>query len=307
MTSKILEPGQIEQPHGEIPFIRLPERKTLFRQRANRLRGLAEGHTIADFLNFMAQLADVQQGAIDSFPEVFLPDAPMLDLCREHGMPPLPARSWLRNPAWRRGLKRMIAALVAEATPQARDAMVRLYAMTPAELEAFADNILSEQQQSLDLALAPLVAAALQVYWTHMATTLGAQAFGRGDIANLCPVCASPPVASVVRIGGSEQGLRYLHCSLCGTEWHMVRVKCSNCEESKGLAYFGVEGAPETVKAEACDDCGSYLKIVYMEKDPHVEPVADDIATLALDVLMNETGKPRSGPNLMLFSAGLDL
>jgi len=222
-------------------------------------------------------------------------------------MPPLPARSWLRNPAWRRALKRMIAELVAEATPQARDAMVRLYAMPPADLEALADHILSERQESLDLALAPLVAAALQVYWTHMTTALGAQAFGRSDIANLCPVCASPPVASVVRIGGDEQGLRYLHCSLCGTEWHMVRVKCSNCEESKGLAYFGIDGATEAVKAEACDDCGSYLKIVYMEKDPHVEPVADDIATLALDVLMNESGKPRSGPNLMLFSAGLDL
>ena len=65
-----------------------------------------------------------------------------------------------------------------------------------------------------------------------------------------------------------------------------------------------VEGARDAVKAEACDDCGSYLKIVNMEKDPHVEPVADDIATLALDVMMYESGKPRSGPNLMLFTAG---
>jgi FdhE protein len=84
----------------------------------------------------------------------------------------------------------------------------------------------------------------------------------------------------------------------------MVRVKCSNCEASQRLAYFGIEGARDAVKAEACDDCGSYLKIVYMEKDPLVEPVADDIATLALDVMMNDSGKPRSGPNLMLFTAG---
>ena len=304
MSASILQPGQIEQPAGEIPFVRLPERKTLFRQRASRLRGLADGHRIADFLNFMAQLADAQQDAIDTFPKVFLPDASMLDLCHEHGMPPLPARTWARNPAWRDVLKRMLAVLETEATPQVRDAVERLDAMAPAELEAIADDILAQRQETLDLALAPLVAAALQVYWTHMATTLGAEAFGRGGIANLCPVCASSPVASVVRIGGSEQGLRYLHCSLCSTEWHMVRVKCSNCEASQRLAYFGIEGARDAVKAEACDDCGSYLKIVYMEKDPLVEPVADDIATLALDVMMNDSGKPRSGPNLMLFTAG---
>ncbi|WP_371682626.1 formate dehydrogenase accessory protein FdhE domain-containing protein [Escherichia coli] len=27
---------------------------------------------------------------------------------------------------------------------------------------------------------------------------------------------------------GTTQGLRYLHCNLCETEWHVVRVKCSN-------------------------------------------------------------------------------
>ncbi len=132
---------------------------------------------------------------------------------------------------------------------------------------------------------------------------LGPQAFARNDLPNLCPACASPPVASVVRIGGAHQGLRYLACSLCGTQWHMVRVKCSNCESTKGISYYALAGASGAIKAEACDECGSYLKICYMDKDPRVDPVADDLATLALDLLMDECGKARSGPSSFLMSA----
>ena len=54
------------------------------------------------------------------------------------------------------------------------------------------------------------------------------------------------------------------------------------------------------MRAETCDDCHSYLKIVYQEKAPDADPVADDLATLALDILVDETGYTRAGPNLLL-------
>jgi FdhE protein len=57
------------------------------------------------------------------------------------------------------------------------------------------------------------------------------------------------------------------------------------------------------MRAETCDVCHSYLKIAYQEKDPHVDPVADDLATLSLDILADESGYARSGPNLLLVSA----
>jgi FdhE protein len=181
-------------------------------------------------------------------------------------------------------------------------AIGRLGEMDEATIEKQADAILSGHYAGADLALAPFVSAALQVYWLHMATRIGENALSRGNVANLCPVCASPPVASVVKIG-TEHGLRYLHCSLCGTGWHMVRVKCSNCESTNGIAYYGIDDAPESVKAEACETCGSYLKIMYQAKDPYVDPVADDLATLALDILMDKAGVSRSGPNPLLIHA----
>lgn len=80
----------------------------------------------------------------------------------------------------------------------------------------------------------------------------------------------------------------------------MVRIKCANCDSSKDVAYFGIEGDNGAVKAEACTDCKSYLKILYLEKDTRADPTADDLATLALDVLMANAGMARSGPNLFL-------
>ena len=54
-------------------------------------------------------------------------------------------------------------------------------------------------------------------------------------------MCSSSPLASVVHIGGQEEGLRYLHCSICETEWHMVCVKCSNCASTEGISYRRLE------------------------------------------------------------------
>jgi FdhE protein len=302
-ATTILQPGQFEAPAGDIPFLRLPARDSLFHDRAARLRQLVPGHALGDFLAFMAQLAEAQQAALTDFQAVSLPDAATLALCRQHAMPPLAARTWSRDAAWRDALVQISGAVFAQAPRATQEAIARLHGLGEARLEELASALLDGRYQDADPAAAPFIAAALQTYWVHMSTTLGIAAFGRTDLPNLCPVCASAPVASIVRIGGAEQGLRYLHCSLCSAEWHMVRAKCSNCESSKGIAYYGIEGDKGAVKAEACEECGSYLKILYLDKDPQLEPTADDLATLGLDLLMDEKGVQRSGPNLYLISA----
>jgi FdhE protein len=302
-ATTIIQPGEIERPAGEIPFLRIPEKSGIFRDRAGRLRSLAQGHSMKDFLLFMASVCDAQQAALNIFQEVPLPREAHLKLCFDHGMPPLSTQSWQRASAWREALGQLVAQVKEDAAPAAKEILARLQQMDSGSLEVFADAILSSDYTGIDLAAAPFVAAALQVYWTHMVTTLGTRAFGRSDIVNLCPACASPPVASVVRIGGAEQGLRYLSCSLCEMQWHMVRVKCSNCDSTKGIDYYSIAGTSGAVKAESCDECGAYLKVVYMDQDPYVDPVADDLATLALDLMMDDSGKSRSGPNLFLMTA----
>jgi FdhE protein len=166
--------------------------------------------------------------------------------------------------------------------------------------QALADNVARE-----DLAAMPLVMAALQVVFALRASLLDERMLPYTDPATICPVCGSAPVASVLRIGGEAGGHRYLHCGLCATEWHMVRVKCSHCESTQGVRYQGVEGADgtkgdEAVLAETCDQCHTYRKIVNQEKDPFVEPLADDLASITLDLLMSDTEFSRASSNPLL-------
>jgi len=78
----------------------------------------------------------------------------------------------------------------------------------------------------------------------------------------------------------------------------MVRLKCSNCESTHGINYYTLQDSNGKVKAESCDDCNTYLKLLYLEKDSRMEAMVDDLSTLALDMLMDKEGKARGGPNL---------
>jgi FdhE protein len=295
---RILEPGQMETPLGEIRFLFLPSRD-LFAHRAGRLRLLSKGHTLGNYLAFLSILADAQQDALNQFHPLSLPDPNEQELCREQGMPLLDARSRHRDPAWRKGLAIILQRIREASLPQAAsETIAGLLQTNEGALEETADRILAGNLTDISPQVLPFVAAALQVYWVHMASSLGEDAFGRLKRGGLCPVCGSPPMVGIVRIGGREQGLRYLSCSLCASQWHMVRLKCSSCESTEGIDHYMREGSNGAVKAESCSNCNSYLKLLYLTKDPQMEAMADDLATLALDMLMDKEGKTRGGPNL---------
>lgn len=280
----------------------------LFARRASRFDQLAEGHALGDWLRYLGELSRAQQAALDDFPSIALPDAIHRARAREHRMPPLPAQSWPREPAWRAALTRIVTPLLPLAPGVARADLERLLALPADAQEALAERVLRTELYGEDAALLPYVGAALQVLWTAAAGRLGSDGgLPALDVPGVCPCCGFLPVASVVRGAGDGDhavaNLRYLHCALCNTEWNLVRVKCAACDANEGITYRELEGEavrqPGAVRAETCESCKSYLKIVYTEKGP-VDPVADDLATLALDILVDEADYARAGPNLLL-------
>jgi len=337
LVQRLLQPGEIEAlDHNAIPRLHLPQPATLFQSRAERLRQLAAGkvpgipveEALRGYLTLMASLADAQHAVVTRLGAtgVALPDAQALKLAHEHNMPPLPATG-ARPAVWLGVFASLLDALAAtpDASPQLAAALDTLRKTPSAELEGIADAILGDFAEGADPLRAPFVAAALQVTWSLMAGQLD-EAWAQPLVTGtLCPVCGSHPVASVVRIGGQSQGYRYLHCATCESEWHMVRVKCSCCEANGKIAYQGLigqdadpieankEAAKEgkalskandptkVARAETCDDCWTYRKIFNQEHDYHVEPVADDLASMLLDVLVSEAGYARASGNPLLW------
>ncbi|OZA29204.1 MAG: formate dehydrogenase accessory protein FdhE [Hydrogenophilales bacterium 17-64-11] len=304
MTTTLLQPGQIEAAAGSIPELRLPP-ADLFLTRARRLEQLAEGHTLGNYLRFVAHLAHAQQKHLDAGPAASLPAPELLAQCREYRMPPLAPAGLARPSGWC-DTARHLALAVQDALPQAGQAALQpVLESQGAWLEAQAGYLLDGSLHELDAATAPVIGAALQVHWVHLARQLDSTQVARPEHPSLCPVCGSHPVSSVVRIGGAENGLRYLHCALCSSEWHVVRAKCSNCDNTRGIVYHHLEGGDSGVRAESCPECQTYLKIVLQDKNPQADPVADDLASLALDLLMDETGFVRSGVNWYLIQGSV--
>jgi FdhE protein len=304
---RILEPGQIEAfAEGAIPRLRLPDRTRLFAARAQRLRQLggtgALGHAIGDYLRLMAAVAEAQQVALKTF-EAPLPTATQIARSHTHGMPLIHASGWPREREWRDLVAQLCGSVAAarDVPPGAREACERLRALPPQQMEAQADALLAARADAIEVAAAPFLMAALQVYWVALASRLAPDNVAELEVPGLCPMCGTLPVASIVRADEHSQGYRYLHCALCATEWHLVRITCSQCQSTANIAYHSIEGGSEAIRAESCDECHTYRKILYQEKDPNVEPVADDLGSLALDLLMSEAGYHRGSGNPLLW------
>lgn len=306
MQQRLLSPEEIaSQPPTRIPVVLLPGATDVFTRRAQRLRALAPDHPAGPYLTFIARIADLQQQALDDAGPPAPEDAEAVQQARSHGFPPLPLIGHPLDAAWRDALRRIVAGAAPQLPAAARPVAERLAALPDDALDQQAHRLLAGVALGLDTATAPFIGAALQVHATRRVLGLPAGTFASRPSPSLCPCCGSPPVAGIVHIGGDAAGLRYLQCSLCSTQWHMVRIKCARCQTTKGISYYAADGDERpahehAVMAEACSECGAYTKIAYMNRDPAVDACADDLATLSLDLLMNERRFTRWGVNFML-------
>ncbi|ABS26214.1 formate dehydrogenase accessory protein FdhE [Anaeromyxobacter sp. Fw109-5] len=272
-----ITPGDVPPP------LRLPEARLLFRGRAERLEALAEGHAAGEWLRFLARLARGQDRAVR---EVAAAPPP-----RAEGGPPLAGALARRDPSWRDALRVVLAVAKDGALPGAAAAAIaRLEGASPEALEALADEVVGGAPA--DLAAAPFVGAALQAHLARLAGGVSPTAVAPAGA--MCPVCGGTPVASVV-LGDAR--VRYIVCGLCGAEWHLPRAQCALCRQSGKLSYLEIEGGPPGVSAEACAGCHAYLKVVDLAEAHGADAVADDAATLVLDLLVGERGFLRAGMN----------
>ena len=290
-------------PIGDVAapvFARLPDAATHFRSRAERLRRLARSHELKPYLLFLAGICDIQHQLQAELPRAELPDAEAFRRAREFGMPPLDRERLALAHVLRPTLDRFVALASELDMPEAAAAaVVRLGEANDMQRDTMIQSVLATSIPAEMLAEHSFVAAALQVHFVRLAGALDAASLRPvGD--GTCPTCGHPPAASMVVGWLGSHGARYCGCALCGTLWHYVRVKCTLCGSTKGIAYQEIEGSKGVVKAETCTSCHRYVKILQQDVDPAVDVVADDVASLGLDLLMRATDFRRGGVNPFL-------
>lgn len=314
-----------------IAALQLPPAALPYSQRAARLRQLAQGHTMADYLEWAAELSDAQQATALALP---LPDADraaMQQLAEQglqHTPTPLHSAYFKRSVHWLELLDTMLAQLQQRPSMQSAElqaAIGSLQAASTAQREQWADALLAALRSDLlhdeaqdqdggsqpnnaalpEAGVAQLLWSALSIYWRQLASALPVTGVAEGHERHACPVCNHAPAGSLI-LGGNQAGVRYVQCSLCESQWHVVRVRCTQCDSGGQLEYWCLDNEKAAVKAETCGDCGSYLKAFYQQTEHTIDVVADDLATLALDAEMDAKGIARSGVNPLMLPGLVD-
>ena len=114
-------------------------------------------------------------------------------------------------------------------------------------------------------------------------------------LKNCCPVCGSS--AQLAKLE-KEAGKKILYCSLCGTEWRFMRIKCPFCcnEEQKSMKFLEQEKSPYRI--DVCEQCKRYIKTLDERKGGDEKrafiPSVEDLATMYLDIVAEKEGYERS-------------
>lgn len=285
--------GGIAKP----PFVQLPDPARMLAKRAGRFRALLQDHQLEAYLRFLADLTDVQLRIQSGLPSPEMPSVEHQARAKAHAMPPLDRNGFRADAAFDATLERLISHATSLDMPApACEALERLK-MAPAGVrDAMIQNVLADSIPIEALAEHVFLAAALQVHFARLAERLDKDALvAVGDGA--CPCCGAPPVSSVIVGWPNAAGARFCCCSLCGTLWNYVRVRCTVCGSTDQISYQEIEGGDGTIKAEVCGACRNYAKVLYQQTDPALDPVADDVASLGLDLLVRESGIRRGSVN----------
>jgi FdhE protein len=280
--------------------VRLPDPASLFATRAQRFRKLAEGHDLEPYLLFLAGLCEAQDRLQADLPAADLPEPEVIERAHEFAMPPIDRSRIPVDPVFALTLDRLLSFARDVVMPEAAAAaLANVCAADLPQRHEMTEAVLTHAIPFEAIAEHGFVAAALQVHFARLAARLDAASLVPvGD--GVCPVCGGPPAASMIVGWLGAHGARYCGCGLCATLWNYVRVKCAICASTKGIAYQEIDGGRGTVKAETCASCRCYVKVLHQHKDPAADIIADDVASLGVDLLMRETGFRRGGVNPFL-------
>ena len=299
---KLIQPGEIQgMPDDDTPLLVVVEASEMFRARAARMHVLAAQQSDSPWLAFCAQLMQAQVDCLGVVQPLTLNE----NVVREsfiHKLPPFSITTWLPESQWSVVFNALCAALEAQPlAPGVRGALERVKQTAVVDQIRQAKALLAAQEAGLPADAVPFIGAALQLLWATQAKTLSAFVEMHKGESGLCPVCGSHPVASVVRVG--ERDLhRYMVCSLCASEWYAPRARCTNCETPKEVSMLG-DSRESPLQGECCEECRGYLKLMFQAKEPLVDAVADDLASLSLDLALSSEGFSRTGRNLF-FTVG---
>lgn len=298
-TVQLKSKEEIEKNFFHIPFWIAPDH-AVFLTRSERFTELAEQEHSEwkSYLHLLSQVCLVQHA-------LFLQCELPVPAQEEGKAERLPAFDSAKIPAeFGVLLHAFYDRIKADLPPTAEAAWQKIFAMKKQSLTALAKRVLRQDFREEDQEFSVWIHAVLQIIWTHWSKDFTEADVRTREERDHCPCCGSDGVGSVIYQKGELEGLRYIQCNLCNGRWHALRAKCTFCGNTKDMSFQSVEGmedgALHGASGECCDACHSYRKAYDLKKEQYADPIADDLASLAVDILLGEKGYSRGGANPFL-------
>src|SRR5690606_24237476 len=140
-----------------------------------RFRQLASGHPLGPYLEFLADLSDVQAAVQNDLPEPEMPAPEILERAATHQMPPVARTDFVPDNAFTAVFDRLIAmADGLDMPPEARVALSSLRIADEEKRSGIIGNVLSDWLPPDAVAEHAFMAAMLQVHFSRLAARLDA-------------------------------------------------------------------------------------------------------------------------------------
>lgn len=302
-TTPIKPVEEIEKGLFHTPFWLAPSR-TVFEERSTRFKELAQSEKSewGLYLHLLATLCEIQQ--------TILTQATITLPTLYQGQTVLPDATQGKIPTeFFTIFMDLLAQTEGKVTTTVANEIIKLKALNQNEAEDLAQRILTNQAHATERSREIWVQAALQIIWTSWAYQLTENHVAITEKRTHCPCCGTEAVGSVVLISSELTGLRYMHCPMCNSRWNALRAKCPTCDQAGGINIQRIDAntsptelspAYAAAHAESCESCHTYRKLYRQDKQQYTDPIADDLATLGLDIAVGETNYERGGANPFL-------
>lgn len=268
----------------------------VYLHRAKRLESLSKDSELSEYLDVCRILVATQAKLIadNQFESV-----PVFDV---NNAMPLAVQYTGDDQYWIVQLQSLLSELLPLVQPSLATLIRELMQVEPERLTRYGRSLREGKFSEVPANFSLFIWSALALYWSHWAPFV-IKRMDQNQVKqqSLCPVCGSHPVASVIR-DKPRSGLRYLHCSLCETQWHYVRAQCTNCEQDEDMSLWSFDDYQANIRVESCDACHGYTKMLFVDNSPSMDVVADDLATMLLDQELSTQGYMATTVNPLLLA-----
>ncbi len=265
------------------PWIKLPDRGSLFKKRAHRFAHLATTSPNKEDLLFWAHFCNAQQQLTNTLQDF----STALSRFTTVSTPPFDRSKILSLGFYDSVVHNFLNHISTSALPLKYQEVFNQVQQKQDQWRLWGHNLLNHPLSHQHLAEHIFIIGALQIIYCLTASQLDPQTLTPQQ-NNLCPACAGTHLANIAGGWKGEEKQRLCSCLYCGTLWRSAHLQCTFCNTTHNTFHHNFEKDSknillDSILIETCEVCRHDYNQLNQQDHSSLNVFADD----------NENAHPR--------------